>query len=309
MEHCNRFIHIKRDSQEKILPENVEIYKFPNKDEVEMMEIENIREFFETLHYEIKNGITNMIVRYIRFPWEHSIPEHYTDRYLRIIFMDKFEEMFEHCQDYIDYVKKIFLRKKGYKPNFAHNILLHFSYGDHDETYLDLFLTLFHNKRLSNPIGKLNSHNVPNSHIYVTRTLLEVIRDHPGIEESHIRFLLKIFLDHFFHEASNRVVGIFEIFSKMYRETSDNEYIQCAFLCLELFPNITIDLLNDNKKNFEKVFKKGLLTRFFNKDIFTNLELNRIHFKKHSQIYNRIYLKRLKDHDEDLEQLIVNQLL
>jgi hypothetical protein len=309
MEYCKQFIYIERNVQGKILPENVQIYEFPNKAEIDLMEIENIREFFETLHYEIENGITNMLTRYIRFPCICSISGDYTDSYLRIIFMDKFEEMFENCQTYIGYVKKIFIGINGYTACISHNILLHFSYDDHYETYLDLFLNLFYNKRLSNPIGKLNSHNTTNSHIYVTRSLLEVIRDHPSIEESHIRFLVKIFLNPLFHEASNRVVGNFQTFSKIFRETSDDEYIQSAFLCLEIFPNITINFLNENNKNFEKVFKKGLLTRFFQKEILTDLELNRIHFRKHSQIYNSVYLRRLKEYDEDLERIIVKHLM
>jgi hypothetical protein len=286
---------------------NIHISKLPNKDELENITNKVYKDFFENLYEEIKNGKIDILSKYIRFPWFVSVPGNYSTIYIEIIFYNEFENLFETNEKYIEYVKYLLNNlKNSYNGYISHFILYNFVKSK-NKKYLDLFLNLFYTNKMKNPIKDINSHRKEhNKHIFIDKIILELIKSYNLYENKNI-FLLKIFNNFDFHESNNIIYGNFEEWNKKYEENKDKEFLCCLFDSLSVFPEITIEIINNNKKIFEKFFKKGIFSEYFNKSLFIeNIDLFEI--KEHEKDFNGTFFKKLKSYDNKLLELIVNKL-
>jgi hypothetical protein len=293
---------------------NIHIKKLPNKDELENMTNKVYKDFFENLYEEIKNGKIEKLSKYIRFPCFVSVPGNYSTNYIEIIFYNEFENLFETNEKYIEYVKYLLnnLNKKSNNDNLKYNyyishFILYNFVKNKNKKYLDLFFNLFYTNKMKNPIGDINSHvKEYNNHIYIDKNILELIKSY-NLDEKKNKFLLKIFNNFDFHESNNIIYGNFEEWEKKFKENMDKEFLCCLFDSLSVFPEITIEIINNNKKIFEKFFKKGIFSEYFNRSLFIeNIDLFEI--KEHENIFNPTFFKKIKNFDNELLELIVNKL-
>lgn len=293
---------------------NIHIEKLPNKDELENMTKKVYKDFFVNLYEEIKNGKIDILSEYIRFPWFISVPGIYSTNYIEIIFYNEFENLFETNEKYIEYVKYLLnnLNKKSYNDNFrydgyiSHFILYNFVKSK-NKKYLDLFFNLFYTNKMKNPIGDINSHRKEyNKHIYIDKNILELIKSY-NLDVNKNKFLLKIFNNFDFHESNNIIQGNYEIWKENYENNQYKEFLCCIYDSVSVFPEITIEIINNNKKIFEKFFKKGIFSEYYNRSLFIeNIDLFEI--KKHKNIFNPTFFKKIKSFDNELFELIVNKL-
>jgi hypothetical protein len=290
---------------------NIYINKLPNKDELDNLTNIINKIFFENLYEEIKNGKIDILSKYIRFPWFISVPGNYSKNYLKIIFYDEFQKLFETDEKYMEYVKLLLNNLKDeynhivkFEDYISHFILLNFVETKNKKN-LDLFLYLFFSNKMKNPIKDINSHcKEYNTHIYITKEILELIKSY-NLDENKNKFLLKIFNNLDFHEISKKVIGNFEEWIKKYNENKNKEFFNCLFNSLSVFPQITIVIINNNKKIFEKFFKKGIFTEYFEKNVFIeNIDL----FAINENLLNKTFIKNIKLFDNELAELIVSKI-
>jgi hypothetical protein len=281
------------------------IQKLPNEEELQNLNYPIVKIFFENLYEEIKNNKIDILSHYIRFPWFISVPGNYMQNYLKIIFYDEFKKLFETHEKYMEYIK-LLLNKVKFEDYISHFILLKFVQTKNKKN-LDLFLYLFFSNKMKNPIKDINSHRKEhNTHIYITKEILELIKSY-NLNENENKFLLKIFNNLDFHESNNRVIGNFAEWCKKYNENKDKEYLNCLLNSFSIFPQITIEIINNNKKIFEKFFKKGIFTEYFEKKVFIeNIDLFAI--KENVKEFNPTFFKNINKYDNELFDLIVSKI-
>lgn len=292
-------------------PDKIEINILPRRDEVMNIQNEHVNRFFKSLYEGVESRDPSLLSSYIGFE-SGSYQGKFDDNTSWVLFSDGIREVFETDDEYMIFVGKVYdefysLNKVWWGSKyFAHSVLRQFSLTK-EKVYLDIFLHIFYNKKITNPIDCTNSRTAnPTRHIIIGKDVLEAIRSF-NLDDKKIKYLLKIFICDKFHEYDMMITGDHDIWMKKYDEERENDFVECAYNCLDIFPEQTLPILNGSKKNFEGVFKRGLLVSTFNERVFRE-NVDNIDFRKYGKIYNPGFLSKLQKHSQNIHDIIVSNI-
>lgn len=292
-------------------PDKIEINILPRRDEARNIQNEHVNRFFKSLYEGVERKDPSLLARYIGFE-SGSYQGKFDDNTSWVLFSDGIREVFETEDEYMIFVGKVYdefysLNKVCWGSKyFAHSVLLQFSLTN-EKVFLDIFLHIFYNKKISDPINCTNSRAAnPTRHIVIGKEVLEAIRSF-NLDDKKIKYLLKIFICDKFHEYDLMITGDHNTWMKKYNEERENDFVECAYNCLDIFPEQTLPILNGSKKTFEGVFKRGLMVSTFNERVFRT-NVGKIAFRKYDKIYTPGFLSKLQKHSQDIYDIVASNI-